>query len=111
MSWSEYGKHLLRLSEKVEVGEKRDAHTVDCVVGIPRGGDIVAVYLSHSLMLPFENLPKDQQAMPAFFETLSGKSILLCDDISDKGDTFVLWSLSTIVYLNLLRQFFRTLLH
>ncbi len=44
MSWSEYGKHLLRLSEKVEAGEKRDAHTVDCAVGIPRGGDIVAVY-------------------------------------------------------------------
>jgi hypoxanthine phosphoribosyltransferase len=87
MDWSEYGKHLLRLSEKVEAGEKMDAHTIDCVVGIPRGGDIVAVCLPHSLMLPFENLPKDQQAMPVFFETLSGKSILLCDDISDKGDT------------------------
>jgi hypoxanthine phosphoribosyltransferase len=74
ISWEEYGCLLRRLSVGIEVATGKGKF--DVVVGIPRGGLPVAVFMSHHLELPMKPI-----------EEVNGKRVLLVDDISDKGDT------------------------
>ena len=57
-----------------KIAKKAEEWQVDSVWGIPRGGLVPAVYLSHRLDVPVD----------AF---LSGDRCLLVDDISDSGKT------------------------
>jgi len=59
------------------------------VCGIPRGGLVPAVYLSHLLDIPLVQKPE--------------KESLICDDISDSGETLKMYrnmrySIATIYY-------------
>lgn len=59
---------------------------VDYVVGIPRGGLIIAVMISHRLdikHMTIDHLEKLEQ----FNLNIDNKSILIVDDISDSGQT------------------------
>lgn len=72
-SWEEYQKDITTLADTI----RRDAHRIfDGVYGIPRGGLILAVSLSHALNLP----------LIVFREKIT-KNTLIVDDIADKGTT------------------------
>ena len=58
----------------------------DAVNGIPRGGLIPAIMLSHKLGLPYSNFP-----------SLKG-NILLVDDICDSGKTLERYKFETHIY-------------
>ncbi len=80
MDWQEYGVLLEKLAMQISVSQENN---FDCIVGIPRGGLPVAVYLSHHLKVEmFGKIPGEE---------LIGKKILLVDDISDRGDTLKEW--------------------
>jgi hypoxanthine phosphoribosyltransferase len=58
---------------------KEEGYQIDVIYGIPRGGLIVAVLLSHKLDKPLILDPL----------TAKDKRILITDDISDTGETFL----------------------
>jgi hypoxanthine phosphoribosyltransferase len=75
---------------------KPHAEKYDYIVGIARGGLIPAVYLSHALGLPmrtvtwstFHNHQVKEHALDIADDVLSGKKVLIVDDILDSGETF-----------------------
>ncbi len=75
ISWEEFD----RLIDRLEIKINKSGNKFDGIIGIPRGGLIVAVCLSHRLNLPLVN-------------KISNK-ILIVDDLSDSGKT--LWELAS----------------
>lgn len=74
ITWDNYGRLLNILKTKiVELNIP-----FDYIYGIPRGGLPISTFLSH-------NLEKDL----IFLATVEHKQILLVDDISDTGKTFI----------------------
>lgn len=69
ISWEQYNKDIHKLASVIEE-QQADLH---CIYGIPRGGLIPAVHLSHLLDLPLVEKPYGKY--------------LLVDDISDSGIT------------------------
>ena len=69
ISWKEYDDMIVQLTEKI----KESKITFDGIYGIPRGGLVLAVSLSHQLDLPLLIYPT--------------KNTLVVDDISDEGKT------------------------
>lgn len=69
LSWEEYQKMIEELTAKI----KKSGLKFNGIYGVPRGGMIIAVSLSHKLNLPILNF--------------SDKDTLLVDDISDEGKT------------------------
>ena len=66
VSWEEFGRMIDKLSEQIE-------GTFDGVYGVPRGGIIIALCLSHKLNIPILLYPTENS--------------LVVDDISDTGKT------------------------
>jgi len=65
----------------INILKERNVH-IECIYGIPRGGLVLGSILSNKLNVPlFLDLKGD-------INKYSYKSILIVDDISDKGDTF-----------------------
>lgn len=74
---------------------------IDLIVGISRGGLIPARFLSDFLLIPdikivaagFYLGPKQRMDKPVIIspitETLSGKTVLLVDDVADTGETII----------------------
>lgn len=73
ISWEEFD----RLIDKLEVKINKSGEKFDGIIGVPRGGLIVAVCLSHRLNLP----------LIAEGHLIDSMSILLVDDIVDSGKT------------------------
>lgn len=67
VSWEDVGAYLNAIVERV------DPHDFNGVYGIPRGGSVLAAWLSHKLYLPL-------------LSELSTNCIIV-DDISDSGTT------------------------
>lgn len=67
MTWDAFEVLAQRLLDSLE------KHTFTGVYGFPRGGLVLAVKLSHALNLPLLMAP--------------AKGCLICDDISDSGET------------------------
>ncbi len=72
LSWKYIDNAIIDIEEKLA-----DTH-IDSIIGIPRGGLIPAVMLSHRLNKPLYITPNSRQ---------SG-TLLLVDDIADSGYTF-----------------------
>ena len=76
ISWEQYEKAVQDLASKIQNDEFWHDGTLKEVYGIPRGGLVVAVSLSHKLNLPLTQAPGKVE------ETL------IVDDICDSGKTF-----------------------
>ena len=93
ISWAEYGNLAEALAKKVRAASAR----FDLVVGIARGGIPVAMVVSDQLDVPIDFINVKsytgiaRRATPKVLSTLtehvSGKSILLVDDLVDQGYT------------------------
>lgn len=77
ISWEEINSYVYVLIDQI----KNSKIKLDYIYGIPRGGLILAVMLSHALELPFIDINK--------LKKINKKRILLCDEISDSGKTFI----------------------
>jgi len=73
INWREYGLLIEELIKQIKVDIPNLRECFDGVYGVPRGGWIVAVALSHNLCLPVLMRPTT--------------NTLVCDDLSDTGKT------------------------
>lgn len=69
LSWEEFREALSRLSDQLRSGR------FSCIYGVPRGGLVLAVALSHHLDIPLSLSPDPD--------------MLWCDDIVDTGTTYL----------------------
>jgi hypoxanthine phosphoribosyltransferase len=87
INWEDIDKQVSNLASQIN---SNTGIEVDYVVGIPRGGLILAVMLSHKLGIKhmtvdhLEKLEEDIM-MPNF--DINKRKILIVDDISDSGQT------------------------
>jgi len=79
ISWDEFNENVEKLVSKIK--------NVDYVVGIPRGGLILAVTLSHKLDLKHMTVDHLEKLEDLNFLNYDRKKILIVDDISDSGQT------------------------
>jgi len=87
VNWQEIDKQISNLASQIS---SNTGVEVDYVVGIPRGGLILAVMLSHRLgikHMTIDHLEKLEEdiMMPNF--DINKRKILIVDDISDSGQT------------------------
>ena len=75
-TWQDFDKAVDNLVPRLQNS------AIDCVYGIPRGGLILAVVLSHKL-----NKPLLTDFFKTFEKAMAGNKILIVDDISDTGVT------------------------
>lgn len=95
ISWSQLGALILELVKKV----KSSGLKVDVVVGIARGGLPISMVLADRLRVPLDFIniksykaPGVKEALKVYdvmFENVSGKSVLIVDDIADTGETLL----------------------
>jgi len=78
LSWQEINSLVDQVYDLVQ------HNPFDYVIGLPRGGLIPAVILSHKLSVPMISLA-EWKSMP--WANSSELKILLVDDIADKGET------------------------
>lgn len=71
ITWEEFDEMCYKLANKIQASGKK----YDVIDGIPRGGLIIAVRLSHILGIRFDT------------ETKYNEKMLVVDDISDSGAT------------------------
>jgi len=74
MSWEKFEAGCCQIVEQIKASGKEYKN----VLGIPRGGLILAVRLSHLLSLPLVFSPDSLDSL---------KGTLVCDDVSDTGET------------------------
>ena len=79
ISWDEFNENIEKLVSKIK--------NVDYVVGIPRGGLILAVTLSHKLDIKHMTVDHLEKLEDLNFLNYDRKKILIVDDISDSGQT------------------------
>ena len=80
ISWKQLDSYVNELCEQItNYCKMHNMHLSDLngVYGIPRGGLILAVLISHKLNLPYVDR----------LQTLYGKRFLVVDDIADSGET------------------------
>lgn len=76
IDWNIFGQYIEALIYSVKLSGER----FDAIIGIPRGGLIPAVFLSHALKVP----------MVTNLDTVhSGQKILIVDEICDTGKTLM----------------------
>lgn len=78
LSWEEVKSLIGQIYDLVQHNQ------LDYVIGLPRGGLVPAVILSHKLSVPMMSLA-EWKSMP--WASSSSLKILLVDDIADKGET------------------------
>lgn len=76
LPWEEFEADMKSLAEKIRITEKLTGIKFKDIAGIPRGGYIVAVRLSHLLSIPL-------------VEQSNSRSTIYCDDIVDSGKTLL----------------------
>ena len=69
LSWEEFQEAVIRLSDQLR------SKNFSCIYGVPRGGLVLAVALSHHLDIPLSLTP--------------APDMLWCDDIVDTGTTYL----------------------
>ncbi len=93
INWPEYGS----LAEALAVKVSSSHEVFDLVVGIARGGIPVAMVVSDRLNVPIDFINVKSytgiarrgapRIVSTLTENISGKSVLLVDDLVDQGDT------------------------
>ena len=71
VDWKEFNDLVRRLADRIP-------DDIDCIYGIPRGGLIPAVMLSHILNI---------RLVDEYF--IDSENLLVVDDIADSGDTII----------------------
>ena len=79
-TWQQFDEAVNIIVESLR--RKGLASKVSQIYGIPRGGLVLAVVLSHRLNLPLVRLPEDV--------VIEGRTLIV-DDISDSGRTLERW--------------------
>jgi len=95
LSWQQFYKDCLFLGKKIQESKVK----IDRLIAISRGGLIPARILSDFLQLPISNIVissytnlkqlKEPEIIEVSKIDLKGKSILIVDEVSDTGKTFV----------------------
>lgn len=95
VSWSNFHQNIYKLAEQI----KKTENDFDLIVAMARGGLSVAQILSDLLDLPiasftiksYKDLKQEKTPIVTFKlgNKLHGKKILLVDDVSDSGKTFI----------------------
>jgi len=80
LSWDDYQKYVFDVSQKISLSGNK----YNYITGIPRGGLIPAIMISHILNIPFIENSK--------LWTIDYRRSLLVDDISDSGKTLKKYS-------------------
>ena len=75
LDWEEYISLVCRLGELI----RESAHSIDYIHGVPRGGLVPAVILSHTLGIPI---------LSNFMDGKDG-TVLIVDDLVDTGKTVI----------------------
>ncbi len=93
ISWTEYGNLADALAERIRSTE----HKFDLIVGIARGGIPVAMVVSDHLDVKIDIINvksyngiaerNPPRILSTLTEAMSGKNVLLVDDLVDQGDT------------------------
>lgn len=78
LSWEEFNHFVEILGENIQRSQKK----YDCIMGIPRGGMVPAVMLSHILSIPL----RPTSAIVEYDFTKDHRALLV-DDIADTGGT------------------------
>ncbi len=98
LSWDDVQSNLLALSDKIE----RDGYSPDLIVGIARGGWVIARLLSDMLSvsdlatmaISFYKGIDERLEVPTITQPVSespiGKSVLIVDDVADSGESLKL---------------------
>jgi len=74
LSWDDVNDAVESLAHQI----KSSNESIEAIAGLPRGGLIPAVLLSHKLELPYVNLSNDCEGY---------ENVLIVDDICDTGET------------------------
>ena len=80
ISWNQIDKYTDQLCEQISdycTENNYELEDLNGIYGIPRGGIIVAVMMSHKLQLPYIDR----------LQTMYGKRFIVLDDIADSGKT------------------------
>jgi hypoxanthine phosphoribosyltransferase len=95
IGWAEYGSLTEALAETV----RSSGRTFDLVVGISRGGIPVAMVVSDRLGVKIDTITVKSYSgiverglvriLPTLTEEITGKRVLLVDDLVDQGDTMI----------------------
>jgi len=80
LTWNDYQTHVSEVSRQINLSGKK----YNYITGIPRGGLIPAIMISHILNIPFIENSK--------LWTIDYRQSLLIDDISDSGKTLKKYS-------------------
>lgn len=76
ITWEQFDNGCNEIAKKIQSMTEHKVHSFNSIYGIPRGGLVIAVKLSHLLNLELLTNPQDIRA-----ETL------IVDDLTDFGDT------------------------
>lgn len=87
-TWLDFDKDVSTLREKILA----TGYRFENIYGIPRGGLVLAVALSHVLNLPLKTREEEV-----------GVNTLIVDDISDSGDTLLPYRRSVTATLHVVR--------
>lgn len=98
VTWSDIQSHMLELSDRIE----SDGYKPDMIVGIARGGWVVARLFSDlldindlaSVKISFYKGIDETQRKPVIVQPVSespkGKKVLIADDVADSGESILL---------------------
>ena len=81
ISWDEYQQLVDKLAKKINFKKNK----FNLIVAINRGGNVVGTMLSHKSKVPLKILHTDE----FMWIGKEGDKILLVDDLSDTGKTFI----------------------
>lgn len=76
LTWGEFDKAALEIADTIRLSK----FNPELIIGIPRGGLVLAVKLSHLL-----NIPLEISTEPNIYKKVRDQRVLLVDDISDTG--------------------------
>jgi hypoxanthine phosphoribosyltransferase len=82
LSWGDVDNLIEDLCQKIEL--TRPPHIIEYITGLPRGGLIPAVMVSHKMGIPFIEV---ETLDPITWWKKKNYSILVVDDICDSGKT------------------------
>jgi hypothetical protein len=95
LSWQQFYKDCLFLGEKIKSKKEK----IDKIIAISRGGLVPARIISDYLSLPISNIVissytnlkqlKEPEVIEVANMDLKDKNILIIDDVSDTGKTFI----------------------
>lgn len=97
LTWDRYYSHIKKLAQEI----KKSGIKYDCIYGIPRGGLVTAVCLSHLLNIPITLKREEIFALSLKISYMQensvrvyhpDKRILIVDDIADSGNTLKRYS-------------------